>query len=223
MSDVHPNGSAAGEKSLRVLCLHGYHGRAKILRGQMAPLAAALPAVIEYVYIDAPSLATGDFGWWHEGFRGWDRTLSWAIELFASQPRFDGLFGFSQGAALTGLLAAFDQSHRRATDHGWFDFAVMVGGFKIVAPNHGELFAEPLAVPSVHVMGRGDTIVPIGDSRQLAALFRQPLVLEHPGGHVIPSIPSVTGPLSRFLTARVERNAAVGTSASRSRTPAQNG
>ena len=94
-------------RDLRVLCLHGYHGTGPTLRRQMAPLAAALPANIEYVYADAPSLAAGDFGWWHEGFSGWERTRDWIVELLRGGPPADGLFGFSQGAALTGLLARF--------------------------------------------------------------------------------------------------------------------
>ena len=60
-----------------MLCLHGYHGSAAILRRQMAPLADGLPSNVELVYVDAPSLSTGDFGWWHEGFRGWERTRDW--------------------------------------------------------------------------------------------------------------------------------------------------
>jgi hypothetical protein len=63
--------------------------------------------------VDAPSLASGDFGWWHEGFRGWERTRDWAVELLRTGPRIDGIFGFSQGAALTGLLAALrDTRHQ---------------------------------------------------------------------------------------------------------------
>src|SRR5580693_9438232 len=77
---------------LRVLCLHGYHGSGAILRDQMASLVAALPSDIEFVYVDAPSLATGDFGWWHEGFDGWVRTRDWAIGLVCAGPRFDGVF-----------------------------------------------------------------------------------------------------------------------------------
>jgi Serine hydrolase (FSH1) len=60
--------------TIRILCLHGHHGSAAVLRRQIAPVAASLPAGVELVFIDAPSLASGDFGWWHEGFRGWERT-----------------------------------------------------------------------------------------------------------------------------------------------------
>ena len=85
----------------RMLCLHGYHGSAAILYRQIAPLAAALPAHVELVFVDAPSLSSGDLGWWHEGFRGWERTRDWAIGLLNLQ-QFDGIFGFSQGAAAAG-------------------------------------------------------------------------------------------------------------------------
>src|SRR5689334_19339744 len=52
-------------RKLRILCLHGYHGSAQILRSQLGPLASSLEPLVELVYVDAPSLAAGDFGWWH--------------------------------------------------------------------------------------------------------------------------------------------------------------
>ena len=50
---------------LRILCLHGYHGSGDILRRQMSSLIEGTQALAEFVYLDAPSLAVGDFGWWH--------------------------------------------------------------------------------------------------------------------------------------------------------------
>jgi hypothetical protein len=183
---------------LRVLCLHGYHGSGAILRRQLAPLARSLPADIEFVYTDAPSLATGDFGWWHEGFTGWEHTRDWIVERLGAGPRIDGLFGFSQGAALTGLLAALRES-RQAPAGLDFRFAVMVGGFTSFLPQHADLFRRPLAIPSVHVIGRSDGIVPRSDSLELAGRFTDPLVLEHGGGHIIPADRAVAEPIARFL------------------------
>jgi predicted esterase len=179
-----------------MLCLHGYHGSAAILRRQLAPLAAALPPNVEPVYVDAPSLATGDFGWWHEGFRGWEHTRDWAVQLLRTEPRIDGIFGFSQGAALTGLLAALRDTRPTPV---WFEFAIMVGGFTSTMPQHAELFREKLTVPSVHVTGHADAIVPRRDSVRLADRFAGPLVIEHPGGHVIPSGTAVAEPIASFL------------------------
>jgi hypothetical protein len=183
---------------VRVLCLHGYHGTGAILRRQMAPLAGTLPADIEFAYADAPSLAAGGFGWWHEGFSGWEQTRDWITGQLSAGPRVDGLFGFSQGAALAGLLAALRESPRapRGLDFG---FAIMVGGFTSFLPQHVDLFPRPLTLPSVHVVGRSDGIVPPSDSLELAGRFADPLILEHSGGHVIPGVRTVAEPIARFL------------------------
>src|SRR5260221_10463022 len=195
-------------RDLRILCLHGYHGSATILRRQTASLASALPSNIELVYVDAPSLASGDFGWWHEGFSGWERTRDWAVELLRTGPRFDGLFGFSQGAALTGLLAAVYETRDAESASGPgsgsdsafdIDFALMVGGFTSDLPKHADLFRTKLTLPSVHVIGRSDGIVPRRDSLLLADRFADPLVIEHPGGHIVPGDAAVAGPIVEFL------------------------
>jgi Serine hydrolase (FSH1) len=188
---------------MRMLCLHGYHGSAAILRQQMAPLAAVIGPHAELIYVDAPSLAQGDFGWWHEGFTGWDRTRDWAVELLRTGPPVDGIFGFSQGAALTGLLAGLRDTQPALVQ---FEFAIMAGGFTSTMPQHAGLFLRKLAIPSVHVTGRADTIVPSRDSLLLADRFADPLIIEHAGGHVIPGHSSVTGPVTSFL-ARFSRDA----------------
>src|SRR6202451_1254088 len=120
---------------LRVLCLHGYHGTGAILRDQMARLAGSLPANIEFVYTDAPSLASGDFGWWHEGFSGWERTRDWITGQLSTGPGIDG------------LLAALRESARapRGLD---FRFVIMAGGFTSFLPQHADLFPRPLTIPS---------------------------------------------------------------------------
>src|SRR4051812_45533801 len=110
-------------RKLRILCLHGYHGSARALRSQMEALfagAGGLESLVELVYIDAPSLAAGDYGWWHavdardaggdnpgvDGaglrYEGWARTRDAIVSIFEHEGPFDGVFGFSQGAALTG-------------------------------------------------------------------------------------------------------------------------
>lgn len=49
---------------LRVLCLHGHHGNGEVLRGQLRGWASQLDALAELAYVDAPSIAPGDSGWW---------------------------------------------------------------------------------------------------------------------------------------------------------------
>jgi pimeloyl-ACP methyl ester carboxylesterase len=183
----------------RILALHGYHGSAEVLRRQIAPLSAALPRTTELVFVDAPSLSQHDFGWWHDGFRGWERTRDWVLDL-AARDQFDGIFGFSQGAAFTGLLAAVQQSD--PTTSLRFEFAVMVGGFTSFEPQHAALMERKIALPSLHVMGASDGIVPMRDSLRLAERFEDPVIVQHPGGHVIPSDPAITSRIARFVAER---------------------
>ncbi|MEA2783855.1 MAG: hypothetical protein QOK29_5464 [Rhodospirillaceae bacterium] len=165
----------------------------------MAGFASSLSNV-DFVHLDAPALARGDFGWWHSPSRGWDRTREWAIDVLSTQPPFDGVFGFSQGAAFTGLLAGMRQ--QSADEPGAdirFDFAIMVGGFKSTAPQHAELFRHRLTLPSVHVIGRGDRVILPHESQALAGQFEAPIVLSHSGGHIVPNDPAVVEGVARFL------------------------
>jgi predicted esterase len=194
MMNSRPEGGTT--RRLRILCLHGYHGSGAVLRRQMAPLTAAVPPDVDFVYPDAPSLARGGYGWWQEGFAGWEQTRDWAQELLRAGPRTDGILGFSQGAALTGLLAALRDGEPAPAGFG---FAIMIGGFTSFLPQHAGLFTRKLTIPSVHVTGRADQVVPARDSLLLAGRFASPLVIEHPGGHLIPGDPAVTAPIAGFL------------------------
>ncbi|WP_426567040.1 hypothetical protein ACPPVT_03165 [Angustibacter sp. McL0619] len=179
----------------RILCLHGYHGSGAILRRQLLDLASALPDPVELVFTDAPALARGDFGWWHEGFAGWEGSR----DAVLSQLRiggFDGVFGFSQGAAMTGLLSAVQQTDEPSQ---LFEFAIMVGGFTSPLSQHARLFQAPISLPSLHIVGRSDVIVPPRDSADLASRFAQPEVIEHSSGHVIPSSAHIARQVGDFL------------------------
>jgi acetyl esterase/lipase len=215
---------------LRVLCLHGYHGSGRVLRSQMAPFAASLEALVDFVYIDAPSLAAGDYGWWHavdadrdrasddpgvdgphRHYKGWAHTRDAIVTCFETQGPFDGILGFSQGAALAGLLVGL-----RAPVDGpsvdrplRFDFAILISGFPSNDPELARVYERRDAydLASLHVVGRSDGIVPIEDSRALAARFASPVLIEHAGGHVVASEPRVTDRVRAFLEARIRSDA----------------
>jgi pimeloyl-ACP methyl ester carboxylesterase len=216
-------------EELRVLCLHGYHGDAQVLRRQMAPLADSLDGLVALVYLDAPSLAAGDFGWWHaeaaergagvrpgaKHYRGWQRTHEAIVSAFALQGPFDGVFGFSQGAALTSLLVGLrscgdpagnapgrpESGISSQTKSLAFDFAVMAGGFVVADTDLASLYEEKshYDLPSAHIIGRSDAVVPKEASLALASRFNNPLILAHEGGHVISNAPEVREGLRTFL------------------------
>jgi acetyl esterase/lipase len=142
-------------------------------------------------------------------YKGWERTRDAIISLFEREGPFDGVFGFSQGAALTGLLVGLRAPSGKPTGQRplSFDFAMMVGGFVSNDPRHAGLYEAKgsFDLPSLHIIGRSDGIVPSGDSRELAARFEDPLVLEHEGGHVIASDPSIRTSVRGFLEEMLRR------------------
>jgi predicted esterase len=229
-ANLDPKGQADSMHKLRILCLHGYHGSADTLRGQMRSLMTGFESFVDFVCVDAPSLAAGDFGWWHAvrddnpsargdagvghrrmRYKGWERTRDALISLVEREGPFDGVFGFSQGAALTGLLVGLRAPSGAPTRQRplSFDFAMMVGGFLSNDPSHAGLYEarDSFDLPSLHIIGRSDGIVPSGDSRELAARFKNPLIVDHDGGHVIASDPSVREKVKGFLEEMLRRRA----------------
>jgi acetyl esterase/lipase len=225
--------SEAPRRKLRLLCLHGYHGSAEVMRSQLRPLFEGLESLVELVCVDAPSRAQGDFGWWHavqdantparedpglgstaRHYKGWARSRDALIACFQRQGPFDGVLGFSQGAALTGLLVGLRAPDGRPTpEHPLaFRFALLVSGFASNDPSHAALYASraSYALPSLHLVGRADGIVPPRDTRALATRFENPLVVEHEGGHVIASTPAVRQQVRGFLEARLRELSAEG-------------
>jgi hypothetical protein len=175
----------------------------------MEPLFSSFSDQLELVAFDAPSIAVGDFGWWHgkfalwdEPFSGWDRTTEWLNRLFESE-RFDGVFGASQGAALAALLVGMRAPDGRPTKTSpvALDFAIMVGGFRSDEPAHAPYYSNPesFTLPSLHMMGRADTVVPVTDSMRLAGVFARPSIIEHPGEHEIPTGPGIRDGVAEFL------------------------
>jgi hypothetical protein len=218
-------------KKLRVLCLHGYHGSGDLLRLQMAQLIAGSAALADFVYLDAPSLTWGDFGWWHANtttplsgiedacagprrkqYEGWARSRHSIVAAFYKLGPFDGVFGFSQGAALTSLLVGLRAPDGNVTEVKplAFDFAVMVSGFLSADETLAKMYKDRACydLPTMHILGLSDFVVPLAETRALASIFKDPMVLEHKGGHVVPSVQEIRNQFEGFLAKMVSRNAA---------------
>ena len=211
-------------RKLKILALHGYHGSGDVLRGQMGTLPSELADLADFIFVDAPSRIASDFGWWHavdaepdpasddpgvhgphRHYKGWARTREAIVALFQNE-KFDGLFGFSQGAALSGLFTGMRaQSVATPERPLHFDFAILVSGFPSTDPKLATIYGNSDAydIPSLHVLGRVDSIVPVERTRALAAHFVNPIFAEHAGGHVIPSDARVHREVRAFLEARL--------------------
>lgn len=48
-------------------------------------------------------------------------------------------------------------------------------------------YEDPVDIPSLHIFGETDEIIPRAMSESLAETFVQPQILTHPGGHYFPA------------------------------------
>lgn len=115
---------------------------------------------------------------------GLEKSVDLVADALVKYSPIDGLLGFSQGAALVGIICALKQ-HDDARFP--FDFAIVMAGFKSRAAPHQSYYQEPITVPSLHVLGETDHVIPAELSRELASVFKEPVILTHPGGHFMPA------------------------------------
>lgn len=143
----------------------------------------------------------------------------------------DGVLGLSQGAAVAAALVVQQQlggsgggGAGPSPATGSLRFAILCSGYRSPLPEHRDLLAAAAAaggarLPSLHIYGRrggagGDRQVSPDECAALVDCFdaAQRQVVQHSGGHVIPSSGEVAAALHAFLlqqcvepTARVQR------------------
>ena len=117
--------------------------------------------------------------------------------------RFDGVLGFSQGAAFAAFLSALlERPHLCPSflvdgkaPHPPFEFCIAVSGFRMGDLGIQHIFDLPFSTYTLHVIGRNDVIVAPESSRKLTQMSSNNRVEEHDGGHFVPS----KGPWRKFL------------------------
>ncbi|KAL6776435.1 hypothetical protein ACKKBG_A21105 [Auxenochlorella protothecoides x Auxenochlorella symbiontica] len=191
------------EAKLRVLCLHGYAQTADIFRTRTGSGRKSLMSRLELVYVDAPHDAkTTGKSWfdWEElpagnqpgsdqarpssavRYSGWGASRRTLDEALAAHAPVHGILGFSQGATAAAIYCA-------GLPEGALRFAVLVSGFLPRDPAVAASLAGPgLALPSLHLMGEADEIIPLDRSEALAQTFSGPrMAHRHPGRHLVPT------------------------------------
>lgn len=116
---------------------------------------------------------------------GLDESVAVVREAVKAQGPFDGILGFSQGAAFVAMLCSL-QEQKREPDFS-FRFAILVAGFRSACKEHQTFYDAPVQIPSLHVFGLEDRVIPDNMSRELLPSFQDPQVLTHPGGHFVPA------------------------------------
>eukprot|EP00051_Salpingoeca_urceolata_P028889 m.488341 g.488341 ORF g.488341 m.488341 type:complete len:235 (+) comp25724_c0_seq1:34-738(+) len=225
--------AAQPTRKLKVLALHGYRQNGLMFREKTGAFRKLVKSLVDFVFVDAPFLAedqqtptqdtepkTVQRGWYFcsgssyhqathvEAYERLDETLVFLRTVFAEQGPFDGVFAFSQGASLLSILAAHRKGsgHLRAEDAFDYNFAVYVSGFRSRAEHDADIYTEQITnLPSLHIYGQGDEVVPTERSEQLASQYPGADTIVHAGGHFVPTIKKNTEShttLVRFLKAQ---------------------
>jgi pimeloyl-ACP methyl ester carboxylesterase len=121
-------------------------------------------------------------------------TIERVRAFVATEGPFDGILGFSQGAALAALLCASPEAQINVR------FAVLISGFvprdtryqsildaaATTEQPEDALRAQQLPLRTLHVLGTLDDRVPPESSRRLSRSFPNPELYEWEGGHTVP-------------------------------------
>ncbi|KAK1440299.1 hypothetical protein QVD17_06124 [Tagetes erecta] len=133
---------------------------------------------------------------------GYDESVTYLKEFTAKNGPFDGILGFSQGAAMAACVAAQKLSLKGEID---FRFVILCSGFCVSLVENEK---NVINCPSLHVYGSDhgkDTQIAFDASRRLVSSFEEgsSVIIEHDYGHIIPTrspyIDTIKDFLERFL------------------------
>ncbi|CDO72032.1 hypothetical protein BN946_scf184943.g67 [Trametes cinnabarina] len=114
-------------------------------------------------------------GWWSvDAARTKTVGLEDSIMLlreYLTKDHYEGIFGFSQGAAMAAIMAAL----------------VTAAGFRPKSPLCDAIFLPSFSTPTLHILGRNDVIVVEERAKSLLDVSANKRVEYHDGGHFVPS------------------------------------
>ncbi|KAH0451876.1 hypothetical protein IEQ34_019175 [Dendrobium chrysotoxum] len=216
----------------RFLCLHGFRTSAEIMRKQvLGKWPDRVTARLDLFFADAPFPAEGKsevegifdppyYEWFQFNkvavslivdlsfdsgfteFRNFDECLAYIEDLMIKHGPFDGLMGFSQGAALSAALPGLQAKGLALKNVPQVKNVVIIGGGKIPVPVVVEkAFDVKIKCPSLHFIGDLDFLKEPGEA--LLDAFVEPFVVRHSRGHTVPrlddkSLETVLGYIDRI-------------------------
>ncbi|KAK8799614.1 hypothetical protein WA158_006162 [Blastocystis sp. Blastoise] len=198
----------------RILCLHGRYQCAKTFQSKMSLLShlcSKLP--IEFTFMNGPFvdippiLKKGNRfvhsvpsirdvedeyrGWWpgtnRDNFPYIHGTLVNYLELNDIR-KFDGIIGFSQGAALASILSSEEMS----SELHWQPKMVILFSGNLPKLIYPELYTTNFIsdISTLHIYGKQDQVIPFSSANELYEAMKHDIfdcqILAHPSGHIIP-------------------------------------
>jgi len=214
----------------KVLCLHGFLQNGKVFSEKSSGIRKLLKkSNIQLDYIDGPVIleqkdlpfqidsdkwqeildASLNKAWFYHDDISKNLDLTEAIKTVVQYIKengpYDGIMGFSQGAAVTSIIT--NTIKKLIPEHDWFKFSITFSGYSFTEPKPNtegldnsqlqitEKFQNDFIVPEglptkcIFVYGKNDNAVPGIRSKYLADLYPDEIksVFEHDGGHMVPN------------------------------------
>ncbi|WPK24894.1 hypothetical protein PUMCH_002193 [Australozyma saopauloensis] len=178
--------------------------------------------------------------WWipegSDPYVGFNQSLETVVNYIKENGPYDGIVGFSQGAAMAAIVA--NSIERLLPEHGPFRVAVLFSSFAFVQPldssvNLSDLHSlvsdmsqytkmvklyegmEQYFTPGsshtkfISVMGSQDMVVPAIRTEYFHALYPEIEVVQHDGGHYVPNKKAFLTPLVELIVKAVDSKPAL--------------
>jgi len=188
------------------LCLHGYRQNADSFKSKTGSFRKFTKNYANFHYIDAPHLAKPfndedeqveeQRSWWFnkddKSFKGtnqsgpafgFEESLKVVEDAWKSGD-YQGLMGFSQGACFISLICSLSERNLTPIKP---KFVIMAAGFRSGSLVHKNCYETRVSIPSMHISGTSDEIIPHAMSMRLEEGFEYPKRVHHPGGHYFPA------------------------------------
>ncbi|KAH9847736.1 serine hydrolase FSH [Lenzites betulinus] len=117
------------------------------------------------------------------------------IREYLVKDHYEGIFGFSQGAAMAAIMAALLEKPEvfpsilvdGKAPHPPFTFCIAAAGFRPKSALCDAIFEPSYSTQTLHILGRADTLVVEARTKTLIELSANSRVEYHDGGHFVPS------------------------------------
>ena len=192
---------------LRILCLHGCRQTGEVFRCRTGAFRKIFKKHVDFLFVTAPLSVKpleetsedvdAGRGWWFSRednyykakdpsncIKGYKESLEEIENFIQKEGPIDGILGFSQGAAMLGLICVLQQRKQLSYN---FKFAIIVAGFRSRSEQHQEYYDDIIDIPTLHVFGHTDQVIEDTMSKELLQNFKDPVVIEHEGGHFVPA------------------------------------
>ncbi|PIG89892.1 dihydrofolate reductase [Aspergillus arachidicola] len=174
---------------------------------------------------ETPTEPLEAYGWFRRSntasppeYLGLEDGLAAVAKVMSEEGPFDGVIGFSQGAAMAAMVVSLlEPGRKEAFARFWMRmlrrrgrFALCYSGFRSPGARYRGFYESPaLQTPILHVLGSLDAVVEESRSRALVEACagdpeKEGKVVWHPGGHFLPSQRPYLDAAVRFIREQLE-------------------